>query len=205
MNLTEIVSAIQKSGMDKAEEVAQALTDHVNGLKSDHEGQVNKLSKQIENLTSAIGVDSGTTEERLNSASSKVKSLTTDLDALIAEKENLIKQLTQNQKQQLIRQAADTGKASAVVLERLISDEEVKVEGSSVTVAGTPLKDWAETNHPAFVSALFPEVKLPKLPNTPPHTKSEVGSQKSEVKDETPKSAWENHSERFYKKPEFAI
>ncbi|MGL5944260.1 MAG: hypothetical protein ACRC2S_28595 [Waterburya sp.] len=205
MNLTEIVSAIQKSGMDKAEELAQALTDHVNGLKSDHEGQVNKLSKQIENLTSAIGVDSGTTEERLNSAGSKVKNLTADLDALIAEKENLTKQLTQNQKQQLIKQAADTSKASAVVLERLISDEEVKVEGSNVTVAGTPLKDWAETNHPAFISALFPEIKLPKLPNTPPHNNSQVSSHNSQVGEDKPKSAWENHSERFYKKPEFAI
>ena len=206
MNFTEIIAAIQASGMDKAEEISKDLTNHVESLKTENDKQITKLSKQIENLATAAGIESGTTEERLAAASSAIKSLTEQKESLAAEKENLTQQIAKSQKQQLIANAASKSNASAAVLDKLIGDEEVKIEGDKVMVAGKPLKDWAEANHNPFMASLFPEASKTKLTNTSPHKTQEKGKDdSSKEKDDESKTASQKHVDRYYKKPSFVV
>ena len=203
MKLTEIVAAIQKSGLENAGEVAQALTDYVDSLNSSHDTVVNRLNSQLETLTKAVGVETGTNEERLKAASTAIQSLTAERDRLVKEQEDLTKQIAKSQKQQLIRDAAAVGQASPVVLEKLISDEEIKTEGEKVLVGEKPLKEWAEANHPAFMAALFPtENTTNKLPSTPPHKKADGRKQEVE-EDGQPKSVADEYMSKHYKVPEF--
>lgn len=207
MKFTELIKAIQDSGIENAETLAKSLTDHVNSLNTEADKKIQKLNSQIENLTAAIGIETGTTEERLAAAKNSLATLTKERDDLKAEKEKLQTQITQSQKQELIRSAAEKGKASAEVLSALISDEELKVEGDTVTVNGKPLKDWASENKSAFLTALFPETTntTKQLPNTPPHSKKEDGKGKGKDNsgDQNDKSVTDRYFEQTYKVPDF--
>lgn len=209
MDLSEIISAIQNSGIENSEKLTKAITDYTKSLQKTHEKESSNLINKIEALTTAVGIDRGTTEERIAAANNAISKLTEENSVLKTDKESLSASLAKTQKDIAVKDAASISKANATVLSTLIGDEELTVEGEKVLVAGKELKAWAQDKHSPFMSALFPTEQQQQAQSNysdaPAHfeTKSQVASSKSETESE--KSVADKHVERFYKKPEFAI
>lgn len=206
MDLSEIIAAIQKSGIENSEVLTKGITDYAKSLQKTHDKETSSLTKQIETLTTAVGIDRGTTEERIAAANNAISKLTEENSTLKADKESLSSSLAKTQKDIAVKDAASISKANATVLSTLIGEEELTVEGEKVLVGGKELKTWAQDKHSPFMSALFPTEQHSQnsYSDAPAHSdKSQVISHKSEKESE--KSVADKHVERFYKKPEFAI
>jgi ABC-type transporter Mla subunit MlaD len=199
--LAQIIAEIQKSGVENSEALAKDLTDFVGGLNADHESKIGGLTSQIDTLTTAMGIDQGSTQDKLSAANTAIASLNAERDSLKSECANLQGAIAKNSRDSLIRTAAETEKVNATVLEAIIGTDEVKVEDGKVTVNNQPLKEWVEQHKAPFVPALYSSTPPgSKLPGTPPHSQPTDNTGSDEKK---PASAIDNYFEQNYKVPEF--
>jgi flagellar capping protein FliD len=198
MKLAQIIAAIQKSGMENAEAVAQELTKLVGGLNADHESKISDLTSQIDTLTTAMGIDQGSTQDKLSAANTAIASLNSERDTLKTECTKLQESIAKNSRDSLIRSAAETEKVNATVLEAIIGTDEVKIEDGKVTVNNQPLKEWVEQHKAPFVPALYNASNTNNLPNSPPHSQPPGATDEKK-----PSSAIDSYFEQNYKVPEF--
>ena len=208
MNLSEIVSAIEKSDLENASQLSEALTKLFESNKKTYDSKVARLESSIENLTAAIGIDAdGNDLEGLaKEARLSLQTLIQERDTALSAKKELQQQIDKAQRSELINKAASISKASPAVLDRLIADSTVAIDGDRVLVDNVELKQWATTNHSEFIPALYPKQSKNELPNTSPHLSAGTGNSKEDSKDsqDEPKPI-EQHVNRFYQKPKFAV
>jgi hypothetical protein len=197
MDLTQIIAGIQ--GTENGQSLAKNLTDYLEELNAGHNTKVEQLTSQLDTLTAAVGIETGTTQEKIAAANQAIASLSKERDVLKTEKTALETTIALNTRQSLIRLAAEKGNANATVLEAMIADEEVKVEAGNVTVNNIPLKEWATEHKAPFLAALFPTEQAPgsSLPKTPPHSTTEKTGTTEEAK-----SAIDTYFEQTYKLPD---
>ena len=203
MDLTEIIAAIQGSGLENAEKLAKGIADYAMTQKDNYDTELGKLTSQIDTIATAVGIDQGTVEQKVAATNSLVQTLATENTQLKTEKEDLSTQLSANKKQIAIKDAASVVKASPEVLSALIKDEEIKTEGDKVWIGDKELREWVEENHAPFLPAIFPKAQTETntgFNDAPPH-----GSTPQKTEEPEEKSVVDRHMEKFYKKPEFAI
>jgi hypothetical protein len=202
MKLTQIIAAIQKSSMENAEAVAQGLTDYVAQLGNEQESRIKDLTTQIDTLTTAMGIDQGSTEEKLNAANTAIAALNTERETLKAENVTLQGTIALNSREALIRSVAEIEKVNATVLEAVLGTEEVTIEAGKVTVKNQSLKEWVKQNKAAFIPALYAAGANKNLPKTPPHQQTPAGDSEEEEEEKT-SSAIDNYFDQNYKVPKF--
>lgn len=185
MTLAELIAKIQKLKIEDTDAniLAQEVKDLFQNQQKENDTKVSQLNDKIDTLTAAIGIDSGTTEEKLIVATNKLTTLTKENETLTAKNQELTTKIANSERADSVRQAARVAGVEPTVLNTLLGEEKLTIDGNKVLVGDKELKTWAEANHQPFLSALYPESSTQtetsntetknKFSSAPPHNKSE--------------------------------
>lgn len=176
----EALTAIESGQVtsSNASEVLAAIKDNVATVLNEKRKVVARIAEMETNLQSIISVAGATGDDfesqirdlksKLNTqktefeaAKAAIATLTTEKDAIAAEKETLLKEKSGLERSGLLDKLAAKAGANPVVLAQLTKDlesEKLVLDGEEVKIDGKPLKEWLESDEmrKAFAPALFP-------------------------------------------------
>ncbi|MBD2570044.1 hypothetical protein [Anabaena lutea] len=180
MNYAEAIQALKDSGLENAADIVATITKEATELQK-YKKQHNELETLINSALQGFGSESDSYEQRLKSLSTELQTTKQSLETEKKSKEEFEGKVRHLERYNLVQTAASKSGASVEVLDKLLagSQDELKVEGDTVTIAGKPLKDYAEANWKPFIPALLPQSapsSTTDKSNTPPSTSLPSGS-----------------------------
>jgi len=176
MNYAEAIQALKNSGLENAAEIVTVITKEATELQK-YKKQREDLEALINATLQGFGNESDSYESRLKNLSDDLKTTKQTLEAEKKSKEEFEGKVKHLERYNLVQTAASKSGASVEVLDKLLSSsqDELKVDGDAVTIAGKPLKEYAETNWKPFVPALLPQ-SASSTPASKPSTTLPSGS-----------------------------
>ena len=176
MNYAEAIQALKDSGLANAGDIVATITKEASELQ-----KYKKRKEDLEVLINAslqgFGSESDSYESRLKTLSEDLKTTKQTLEAEKKSKEEFEGKVKHLERYNLVQTAAAKSGAVVEVLEKLLasSQDELKVDGDFVTIAGKPLKDYADANWKSFVPALLPQT-TPSTPASKPSNSTTLPS-----------------------------
>lgn len=161
MKYAEAIQALRDSGLENAGEIVTAITKEATELQK-YKKQREDLETLVDAALQGFGSESDSYEQRLKLLSGELQNTKEALEIEKTSKGELEGKVKHLERFNLVQTAASKSGANLGVLEKLLSDsqDELKVDGDNVTIAGKPLKEYAEANWKDFIPALLP-AKLP--------------------------------------------
>jgi hypothetical protein len=168
MNYAEAIQKLKDSGLENASEIVVAITKEATELQK-YKKQHDDLEILINATLQGFGNESDSYESRLKSLSDDLKTTKQTLETEKKSKEEFESKVKHLERYNLVQTAASKSGAVVEVLDKLLSSsqDELKVDGDAVTIAGKPLNEYAEANWKSFVPALLPQSASSTPPSKP--------------------------------------
>lgn len=194
MKYSDALKAIGDSGVENAAEIVEAIKNRISSA-TQAESQLQQSQSLLESLFGALSVEGDSLSSKLDNAQLQIKSLRdqkADFEAKYSESQG---ELANLKKESVINSAAQAIGAKPEVLRVLLTGvtEPLEIKDGKPILNGQDLKDWATSNHEAFLPSLFPASQEPKLSILPSGTSAGLPP-----KEEKP-SALASHLDKYEK------
>jgi hypothetical protein len=171
MKYSDALKAIGDSGLDNAAEIAEAIKNRVTA-STQAESQLQQSQSLLESLFGALSVEGDSLSSKLNNAQLQINSLREQRANFENKYSEIQSELSHVKREGAINSAAQAIGAKPEVLRVLLNGvtEPLEIKDGKPVLGGQDLRDWATTNHGAFLSSLFPASPGPELPILPSGT-----------------------------------
>jgi hypothetical protein len=168
MKYSDALKAIGDSGLDNAAEIAEAIKNRVTA-STQAESQLQQSQSLLESLFGALSVEGDSLSSKLDNAQLQIKSLREQKANFENKYSEIQSELSHMKRESAINSAAQAIGANPEVLRVLLNGatEPLEIKDGKPVLGGQDLRDWATTNHGAFLSSLFPASPGPELPILP--------------------------------------
>ncbi|NCQ83968.1 MAG: hypothetical protein GPJ00_05380 [Microcystis aeruginosa W13-18] len=165
MKYSDALKAIADSGLDNAAEIAEAIKNRVTA-STQAESQLQQSQALLDSLFGALSVEGDSLSSKLDNAQLQIKSLREQKAAFENKYSEIQSELSHAKREGVINSAAQAIGAKPEVLRVLLNGvtEPLEIKDGKPILGGQDLKDWATTNHGAFLPSLFPPGPGPELP-----------------------------------------
>lgn len=173
MKYSDALKAIADSGLENAQEIAEAISGRVTAA-AQAESQLKQSNALLDSLFGTLAVEGDSLSSKLDNAQQLIKSLKdqkAEFETKYSESQNQLEGL---KREGVISQAAQAIGAKPEVLKLLLNGvtESLEIKDGKPSLGNQDLKAWVETTHAAFLPSLFPAGASPQLPNLPSGTAS---------------------------------
>jgi hypothetical protein len=178
MKYAEAIQALKDSGLENASEIVATITKEATELQK-YKKQRDDLEKLINASLEGFGSESDSYESRLKILADDLKTSKQALETEKKSREEFEGKVKHLERYNLVQTAAAKSGAAVEVLDKLLSSsqDELKVDGDAVTIAGKPLKDYAEANWKPFIPALLPQsTSSSTTSSSPPNSSTSLPS-----------------------------
>lgn len=175
MKYSEALKAIADSGLENAQDIADAINSRVTGL-TQAEAQLKQSQALLDSLFETLAVDGESLASKLDNAQSTIKGLKDQKAELESKYSESFAELEFMKRQGAIDSAAQAIGANPSVLRVLLqqSKDSLEVKDGKPMLGGRDLKEWVEKEHQPFLPSLFPASTTPSVPTLPSGTSAGV-------------------------------
>lgn len=164
MKYSDALKAIADSGIENAQEIAEAISSRVTA-STQSEAQLKQFNSLLDSLFEALAVEGDSLSSKLDNAQSTIKGLKdqkADFETKYSESQNQLEGL---KRESVIGQAAQALGAKPEVLKFLLNGmtEPLEIKDGKASLGGQDLEAWVKTTHAAFLPSLFPAGASPQL------------------------------------------
>ncbi len=171
MKYSDALKAIGDSGLDNAAEIAEAIKNRVTA-STQAESQLQQSQALLDSLFGALSVEGDSLSSKLDNAQLQIKNLREQRADFENKYSEIQSELSHVKREGVINSAAQAIGAKSEVLRLLLNGvtELLEIKDGKPILGGQDLRDWATTNHGAFLPSLFPASPGPELPILPSGT-----------------------------------
>ena len=175
MKYSEALKAIAESGLENAQDIADAINSRVTGA-TQAEAQLKQSQALLDSLFETLAVEGESLAAKLDNAQSTIKGLKDQKAEFESKYSNSFAELESMKRQGAIDSAAQAIGANPSVLRLLLqqSKESLEVKDGKPMLGGRDLKEWVEKEHQPFLPSLFPAGTAPSVPTLPSGTSAGV-------------------------------
>ena len=175
MKYSDALKAIAESGLDNAQEIADAINSRVTGA-TQAETQLKQSQALLDSLFGTLAVDGESLASKLDNAQSTIKGLKDQKAEFESKYSQSLAELESLKRQGAIDSAAQAIGANPSVLRLLLqqSKDSLEVKDGKPMLGEQDLKEWVEKEHQLFLPSLFPASTAPSVPTLPSGTSAGV-------------------------------
>ena len=174
MKYSDALKAIAESGLEDAQEIADAINSRVTGA-TQAEAQLKQSQALLDSLFGTLAVDGESLASKLDNAQSTIKGLKDQKAEFETKYSESLAQLESMKRQGAIDSAAQAIGANPSVLRLLLQQTtDLEVKDGKPMLGGQDLREWLEKEHQPFLPSLFPASTPPSVPTLPSGTSAGV-------------------------------
>lgn len=175
MKYSDALKAIAESGLENAQEIADAINSRVTGA-TQAEAQLKQSQALLDSLFGTLAVDGESLASKLDNAQSTIKGLKDQKAEFESKYSESLAQLESLKRQGAIDSAAQAIGANPSVLRMLLQQttDSLEVKDGKPMLGGQDLREWVEKEHQPFLPSLFPASTAPSVPTLPSGTSAGV-------------------------------
>lgn len=175
MKYSDALKAIAESGLENAQEIADAINSRVTGA-TQAEAQLKQSQALLDSLFGTLAVDGESLASKLDNAQSTIKGLKDQKAEFESKYSQSLTELESLKRQGAIDSAAQALGANPSVLRVLLQQttDSLEVKDGKPMLGGQDLREWVEKEHQPFLPSLFPASTTPSVPTLPSGTSAGV-------------------------------
>ena len=175
MKYSDALKAIAESGLENAQDIADAINGRVTGA-TQAETQLQQSRSLLDSLFETLAVEGESLASKLDNAQSIIKGLKDQKAEFENKYSASLTELESMKRQGAIDSAAQAIGANPSVLRLLLQQtpDSLEVKDGKPTLGGRDLKEWVEKEHQPFLASLFPASTTPSVPTLPSGTSAGV-------------------------------
>ena len=175
MKYSDALKAIAESGLENAQEIADAINSRVTGA-TQAEAQLKQSQAVLDSLFGTLAVDGESLASKLDNAQSTIKGLKDQKAEFESKYSQSLTELESLKRQGAIDSAAQALGANPSVLRLLLQQttDSLEVKDGKPMLGGQDLREWVEKEHQLFLPSLFPASTAPSVPTLPSGTSAGV-------------------------------
>jgi len=174
MKYSDALKAIAESGLENAQDIADAINSRVAGA-TQAEAQLKQSQSLLDSLFGTLAVEGDSLASKLDNAQSTIKGLKDQKAELETKHFESLAQLESLKRQGAIDSAAQAIGANPSVLRLLLQQTtDLEMKDGKPMLGGQDLKEWLENEHQPFLPSLFPAGTTPSVPTLPSGTSAGV-------------------------------
>ena len=175
MKYSDALKAIAESGLENAQEIADAINSRVTGA-TQAETQLKQSQALLDSLFGTLAVEGESLASKLDNAQSTIKGLKDQKAEFENKYSESLAELESMKRQGAIDSAAQALGANPSVLRLLLQQttDSLEVKDGKPMLGGRDLKEWVEKEHQPFLPSLFPTGTTPSVPTLPSGTSAGV-------------------------------
>lgn len=175
MKYSDALKAIAESGLENAQEIADAINSRVTGA-TQAETQLKQSQALLDSLFGTLAVEGESLASKLDNAQSTIKGLKDQKAEFESKYSQSLTELESLKRQGAIDSAAQAIGANPSVLRLLLQQttDSLEVKDGKPMLGGQDLREWVEKEHQPFLPSLFPAGTIPSVPTLPSGTSAGV-------------------------------